>query len=131
MDAPHSIPLPPSATHSALTSQSIQLSHPTVLILLGNDLKNREWKTLAEESAVPGGTVGDPTAAQLRVHNEELLSSQLFCQCSLLMWPRAFKGKKLLQAQCYPCLPRFQIGMSTAKMQMDAFTVLPQLSAQS
>lgn len=45
----------PSATNSALTSQSIQLSHPTVLILLGNDLEDREWKTLVEEAAVPGG----------------------------------------------------------------------------
>lgn len=48
-------PTLPSAIHPALTSQSIQLSHPTVLILLGNDLKNRDWKTLVEKSAAPGG----------------------------------------------------------------------------
>lgn len=43
------------ATHPVLTSQSIQLSHPTVLILLGNDLKKREWKIPVEEVAAAGG----------------------------------------------------------------------------
>lgn len=69
-------PTLPSATHPVLTSQSIQLSHPTVLILLGNDLKKREWKIPVEEVAVAGGV----QLPSLCVHNEELLSSQLLCQ---------------------------------------------------
>lgn len=95
-------PTLPSATHPVLTSQSIQLSHPTVLILLGNDLKKREWEMPVEEVAVAG-------AAWLCVPSEELLSFQLLCQCSLPTWPRAFKGTKLLQTHCSP---QFQMGCS-------------------
>lgn len=93
-----------SATHPALTSQSVQLSHPTVLILLGNDLKNREWKTLVKDCSARKAT-----ATWVCVHNEELLCSQL-CQCSVLTWPRAFKVKKVLQALHYPCSLQFWMG---------------------
>lgn len=40
---------PPISACPALTSQSIQLSHPTVLVLLGNDLQDRGWETAVEE----------------------------------------------------------------------------------
>lgn len=85
----------PSATCPALTSQPIQLSHPTVLVLLGNDLKNRERETAVEEcqmttckqarnggrtqNFLPTGEGAVPGGLQLPdcVHNEELLSSLL------------------------------------------------------
>lgn len=83
--------VPPISACPALTSQSIQLSHPTVLVLLGNDLKDRGQETAVEERQMTTreqqGTeaghrtlppqVKRATAACLCVHDEELPSPLL------------------------------------------------------
>lgn len=115
----------PRATNTALTSQSIQLSHPTVLILLGNDLENREWKTLVEEAAVPGGLQLPGCVCTMR--------NCFILNCFANAFLHVAYGLQRQKATANTMLPLFSTisdGMPTANPQKGAFTVLPLLSAQ-
>lgn len=97
-------PSPQCNPSCSLTSQSIQLTHPAVLILLGNDLKNREWKTLLEESAVPGGPQLPSCVHTMR--NHFLLTC--FANVLLSHGPGPSRAKSYCKHNAIPVFPNFR-----------------------
>lgn len=119
---PHS---PQCKPFCSLTSQSIQLSHPTVLILLRNDLREKKkWKTPFEQSAVAGG-LQLPGCVWM-------MQSCFLLSCLVNALYSHDPGPSRAKTCCKhdPCLPQFSGGMPTGKRQMDVFTVLPLPRAQ-